>query len=51
MREARDITHLSGRDDTGIFLSFSSSMIPADSVIVDGRAVMEKGRLYLSSQI
>ncbi|WP_210163534.1 amidohydrolase family protein [Mesorhizobium sp. WSM3224] len=50
IREARDITHLSWRDDTGILLSLSSSMIPVDTVIIDGRIVMEKGRLTTMDQ-
>ena len=50
IREARDITHLSWRDDTGVLLSLSSSMIPVDTVMIDGRIVMEKGRLATMDQ-
>ncbi|MEI9425799.1 amidohydrolase family protein [Mesorhizobium sp. Cs1299R1N1] len=50
IREARDITHLSWRDDMGTLLSLSSSMIPVDTVIVDGKVVMEKGRLITMDQ-
>ncbi|TIR16620.1 MAG: hypothetical protein E5X33_28310 [Mesorhizobium sp.] len=50
IREVRDITHLSWRDDTGILLSLSSSMIPVDTVMIDGRIVMEKGRLTTMDQ-
>ncbi|MER8923826.1 amidohydrolase family protein [Mesorhizobium sp. M0802] len=50
IREARDITHYSWRDDTGILLSLSSSMIPVDTVLIDGKVIMEKGRLTTMDQ-
>ncbi|MGX5805162.1 amidohydrolase family protein [Bradyrhizobium sp. Arg314] len=50
IREARDITHHSWRDDTGILLALSSSMIPVDTVMIDGRIVLEKGRLTTMDQ-
>ncbi|MBP1888387.1 amidohydrolase family protein [Sinorhizobium mexicanum] len=50
IREARDITHYSWRDDMGILLSLSSSMIPVDTVLIDGKVVMEKGRLTTMDQ-
>ncbi|RWI32354.1 MAG: hypothetical protein EOR30_26310 [Mesorhizobium sp.] len=50
IREARDITHHSWRDDTGILLALSSSMIPVDTVLVDGRVILEKGRLVSADQ-
>ncbi|WP_292337913.1 amidohydrolase family protein [Mesorhizobium sp.] len=50
IREARDITHYSWRDDMGILLSLSSSMIPVHTVLIDGKVVMEKGRLTTMDQ-
>ncbi|WP_179875766.1 amidohydrolase family protein [Sinorhizobium sp. BJ1] len=50
IREARDITHYSWRDDMGILLSLSSSMIPVDTILIDGKVVMEKGRLTTMDQ-
>ncbi|MEI9425819.1 amidohydrolase family protein [Mesorhizobium sp. Cs1299R1N1] len=50
IREARDITHYSWRDDMGGLLALSSSMIPVDTVVVDGKVVMKSGRLATLDQ-
>ena len=50
IREVRDITHLSLKDDLGFILALSSSMIPVDTVIIDGRIVMDGGRLTTMDQ-
>ncbi|MEI9425703.1 amidohydrolase family protein [Mesorhizobium sp. Cs1299R1N1] len=50
IRELRDITHTSWLDDDGILLALSSSMIPVDTVLIDGKSVMEKGQLISVDQ-